>query len=217
MFGITDIWTYIIGAIFIIILPGPNSIYVMSVASRFGVKTGYQAAFGVFVGDLILILATVLGAASLLKAFPWIFILLKVVGAGYLSYLGIRLCIAAYKTWNNATKNIQSQSKQQELQSFHPFRSALTISLINPKAILFYLSFFIQFVDPAYAHPAISFTLLATILQFLSMTYLTLLIFSGIKLAHYFNRYYKLAAAGITVVGISFCIFGFKLATSSLS
>lgn len=216
MFGITDIWTYIIGAIFIIILPGPNSIYVMSVASRFGIKTGYQAAFGVFIGDLILILATVLGAASLLKAFPWIFILLKIVGASYLSYLGIRLCIAAYKTWHNSTQNIQGQNTQQT-QSFHPFRSALTISLINPKAILFYLSFFIQFVDPAYEYPAISFTILATILQILSMSYLTLLIFSGIKLAHYFNRYYKVAASGIGIVGISFCIFGFKLATSSLS
>lgn len=216
MFGITDIWTYIVGSIFIILLPGPNSIYVMSVASRFGVRIGYLAAFGVFTGDLILILATVLGAASLLKAFPWLFILLKVVGAIYLSYLGIRLCIAAYKTWNNSTQDISDQDKP-STQSFHPFRTALTISLLNPKAILFYLSFFIQFVDPAYPYPGISFTILATILQFLSMSYLTLLIFSGIKLAHYFNRYYKVAAAGITIVGISFCAFGFKLATSSLN
>lgn len=216
MFGITDIWTYIVGSIFIILLPGPNSIYVMSVASRFGVKVGYLAAFGVFTGDLILILATVLGAASLLKAFPWLFILLKVVGAAYLSYLGIRLCIAAYKTWNNSTQNISTQNNP-TAQSFHPFRTALTISLLNPKAILFYLSFFIQFVDPAYPYPGISFTLLAIILQCLSMSYLTLLIFSGIKLAHYFNRYYKVAAAGITIVGISFCAFGFKLATSSLN
>lgn len=216
MFGITDIWTYIIGAILIIMLPGPNSIYVMSVASRFGVKTGYLAAFGVFTGDLILILATVLGAASLLKAFPWLFILLKVVGAGYLSYLGIRLCIAAYKTWHNSTQEVSGQNNTQA-QSFHPFRTALTISLLNPKAILFYLSFFIQFVDPSYPHPAISFTILAIILQILSMSYLTMLIFSGIKLAHYFNRYYKLAATCIALVGFSFCAFGFKLATSSLS
>ena len=75
MFGITDLLSYIIGTIFIVILPGPNSIYVMSVASRFGVKTGYTAALGVFTGDLILILLTVLGAASLLHAFPWLFVL----------------------------------------------------------------------------------------------------------------------------------------------
>ena len=90
MFGITDIVTYILGTIFIVILPGPNSLYVMSIASRFGIKTGYIGALGVFTGDLILILCTVLGAATLLHAFPWLFIILKVVGASYLSYLGIR-------------------------------------------------------------------------------------------------------------------------------
>ncbi len=56
MFGIIDIGTYIIGTILIVILPGPNSLYVMSIASRFGIKTGYWGALGVFTGDLILIL-----------------------------------------------------------------------------------------------------------------------------------------------------------------
>ena len=98
MFGVIDYWTYIIGTIFIVILPDPNSLYVMSIASRFGVKTGYIGALGVFTGDLILILCTVLGAASLLHAFPWLFILLKVDGARYLAYLGIRLLIADNQT-----------------------------------------------------------------------------------------------------------------------
>ena len=69
MFGITDLTTYIIGTILIVLLPGPNSLYVMSVASRYGIRTGYLAACGVFTGDFVLILCTVLGAASLLKAF----------------------------------------------------------------------------------------------------------------------------------------------------
>ena len=113
----------------------------MSVASRFGVKTGYMAAFGVFTGDLILILLTVLGAASLLHAFPWLFVLLKVVGASYLSYLGIRLIIASVKTWmNTAQQQLNSSSETKQL-NFHPYRTALTISLLNPKAILFFLSF----------------------------------------------------------------------------
>ncbi len=70
MFGITDLTTYIIGTFLIVLLPGPNSLYVMSIASRYGIKTGYMGAFGIFTGDLILMLCTVLGAASLLKAFP---------------------------------------------------------------------------------------------------------------------------------------------------
>lgn len=216
MFGITDVTTYIIGTILIIILPGPNSLYVMSIASRFGIKAGYQGAGGVFTGDLILILCTVLGAASLLHAFPWLFILLKVVGALYLSYLGIKLLIASIHTWQNRPQKIAGSTQTATIEDVRPYRTALTISLLNPKAILFYLSFFVQFVDPNYPYPAISFAVLSVILQIMSMGYLTILIFSGIKLASFFNYRYKVAATCVAAVGILFCAFGLKLASATL-
>ena len=103
MFGITDLTTFIIGTILIVLLPGPNSLYVMSVASRYGIRTGYAAACGVFTGDSILILCTVLGAASLLEAFPILFIVLKLTGACYLAYLVFKLLQSAYQTWNKPT------------------------------------------------------------------------------------------------------------------
>lgn len=215
MFGITDLATYIIGTILIVILPGPNSLFVMSVASRFGIKAGYKGALGVYTGDMILIILTALGAASLLHAFPWLFILLKVVGAAYLSYLGIKLLIAAYHTFN-AVKIPERVEEKQSLEQVKPFSTALTISILNPKAILFYLSFFVQFVDPAYTYPAITFTALAIILQIISMSYLTILIFSGAKLASYFSNRFKLTAICVASVGILFCGFGLKLATSTL-
>ncbi|MGE8541292.1 leucine efflux protein LeuE [Acinetobacter sp. ANC 3813] len=216
MFGITDLSTYIIGTLLIVLLPGPNSMYVMTIASRYGIKAGYIGAFGVYTGDMVLILLTALGAASLLHAFPWLFILLKIVGAAYLSYLGIKLLLAAYQTWNTTAAPEQVQQKQESLEQQHPFRTALTISILNPKAILFYLSFFVQFVDPAYEYPALTFTALAIILQIISMSYLTVLIFSGAKLATYFSNRFKLTACCVASVGILFCGFGLKLATSSL-
>ncbi|MCL6239048.1 leucine efflux protein LeuE [Acinetobacter sp. ANC 5033] len=216
MFGITDLTTFIIGTILIVILPGPNSLYVMSVASRYGIKVGYLGAFGVYTGDLILILLTALGAASLLHAFPWLFLLLKIVGALYLSYLGIKLFKAAYQTWNAVQTPEQLDTKQLSLNELKPFKTALTISILNPKAILFYLSFFVQFVDPAYPYPAITFTALAIVLQIISMSYLTILIFSGAKLATYFSHRYKFTACCVAAVGLLFCGFGLKLATSTL-
>ncbi|WP_180004905.1 MULTISPECIES: leucine efflux protein LeuE [unclassified Acinetobacter] len=216
MFGITDLTTFIIGTILIVILPGPNSLYVMSVASRYGIKVGYLGAFGVYTGDLILILLTALGAASLLHAFPWLFLLLKIVGALYLSYLGIKLFKAAYQTWNAVQTPEQLDTKQLSLSELKPFKTALTISILNPKAILFYLSFFVQFVDPAYPYPAITFTALAIVLQIISMSYLTILIFSGAKLATYFSHRYKFTACCVAAVGLLFCGFGLKLATSTL-
>ena len=137
----TDLTTFIIGTTLIVLLPGPNSLYVMSIASRYGIKTGYLAAFGVFSGDLILIILTILGAASLLHAFPWLFTVLKLIGALYLGYLGVKLLIAAYRTWHpqpQISKLIANQSTKNE--SIKPYQTALLISLINPKAILGFLS-----------------------------------------------------------------------------
>lgn len=216
VFGVTDLTTYIIGTILIVLLPGPNSIYVMTIASRYGIKAGYVGALGVYTGDLILIILTALGAASLLHAFPWLFVLLKIIGAVYLSYLGIKLFMAAYTTWKATAIPEHIQQKQGNLEPLHPFRTALTISILNPKAILFYLSFFVQFVDPVYPYPILSFTVLAVILQIISMSYLTVLIFSGAKLASYFTHRYKLTACCVASVGILFCGFGLKLATSTL-
>ncbi|NNH27769.1 leucine efflux protein LeuE [Acinetobacter terrestris] len=216
MFGITDLTTYIIGTTLIVLLPGPNSLYVMSIASRFGIKAGYKSAFGVYTGDIVLILLTALGAASLLHAFPWLFVLLKIIGALYLSYLGIKLLIAAYHTWNSAHSQREIATVEKNIEQLQPFKTALTISILNPKAILFYLSFFVQFVDPAYPYPAITFTALALVLQIISMSYLTVLIFSGAKLATYFTQRYKVTASCVAAVGILFCGFGLKLATSTL-
>ena len=216
MFGITDLTTYIIGTTLIVLLPGPNSLYVMSIASRFGIKAGYKGAFGVYTGDLILIILTALGAASLLHAFPWVFTLLKIIGALYLSYLGIKLLIAAYHTWNSIHSQKEIAVVEKNIQQLQPFKTALTISILNPKAILFYLSFFVQFVDPDYPYPAITFAALALVLQIISMSYLTVLIFSGAKLATYFTHRYKVTATCVAAVGVLFCGFGLKLATSTL-
>ena len=98
----------------------------------------------------------------------------------------------------------------------HPFRTALLISLMNPKAILFFVSFFIQFVDPAYEHPALSFVILGVIVQICSVLYLSTLIFAGARLAAQFCRPRRVAAGATAGVGGVFIGFGAKLATATL-
>ena len=98
----------------------------------------------------------------------------------------------------------------------NPFRKALTISLLNPKAILFFISFFIQFVDPAYPRPALTFLALGLILQVCSMTYLTAVILIGSRVADSFRQRRRLSAGLSGGVGALFIGFGVKLATASL-
>ncbi|MBF7685228.1 leucine efflux protein LeuE [Acinetobacter sp. B10A] len=218
MLGIINLSTFIIGTVMIIILPGPNSFYTLSIASKYGVKAGYKAALGVISGDFILILATIFGAASLLHSFPILFLALKSVGAIYLSYLGIKLIKHSIFTWKNRNRPVAREAITLNVthKKETPYKTALTISLLNPKAILFFLSFFIQFVDPKNDSPLLSFLVLSLILEAISITYLTLLIFSGIKLSGYFAKNLRLTSISILIVGFLFIGFGIKLALSNI-
>ncbi|MEU1885685.1 leucine efflux protein LeuE [Micromonospora sp. WMMD987] len=216
--GITDIWTYLLGTVAIVLLPGPNSLFVLSTAAKRGVAVGYRAAGGVFLGDSVLMILSAAGVASLLRAYPPLFLVIRYAGAAYLGYVGLTMLRAAWRRWRDrhdpAAPRLIDAAEPAALRS--PFRKALVISLLNPKAILFFISFFIQFVDPGYAWPALSFLLLGLIAQVTSVLYLTALIFAGTFLAAQFRQRQRLAAGATTGVAVLFLGFGVKLATASV-
>lgn len=214
--GITDLWTYVFGVVFIILLPGPNSMYVLSLAAQRGVKAGYRAACGVFVGDTVLMVLSAAGVASLLKANPLLFSVVKYGGAAYLLYIGVGMLRGAWRKLARPAADAGADVRR-AVDGERPFRKALIVSLLNPKAILFFISFFIQFVDPAYAHPALSFVVLGAIAQLASFVYLSTLIFTGARLADHFRRRRKLAAGASGGVGGLFVGFSVKLALATMS
>lgn len=212
-YGITDLTTFILGTIFIVLLPGPNSLYVMTVASRWGVAAGYRGAGGIFLGDTILMILSATGVASLLQATPALFMVLKYAGAAYLAWLGVGLLRSAVRIWRMGREREPSIAP---VDASRPFQMALLISLMNPKAILFFISFFIQFVSPEYAHPELSFLILGVIVQVCSALYLSALIFGGVHLAQQFRRRRRLSAVTTGGVGGLFIGFGVKLAGAVL-
>ena len=212
MLGITDITTYAIGVVVIVLLPGPNSLFVLGVAARQGVRTGYRAAAGVLVGDLTLMVLAAAGVASLLRAYPPLFFVLKWAGAAYLAWLGVGMLRRALRSWRQHGPD--ATGLHLPPPAAQPFRRALAISLLNPKAILFFMSFFIQFVDRSYPHPALSFAVLGAIAQTASFAYLSTLIFSGHRLAAAFGARRRLAAGASGGVGALFLSFSARLATA---
>ena len=209
MFGIIDLPNYLAIVVVTILLPGPNSLFVLSMAARQGVADGYKAALGVFVSDGILMVVSVAGVSSLLHAYPQLFTGLKLVGAAYLAWIGVSLvrgALAAART--SAETEIPAPVRVTD-----PFRRVVVIGLLNPKAIFFFMAFFIQFVDRSYAHPALSFTLLGLMLQIISMCYLSVLIFAGSRLARAFRERRRLAAGATGGAGVMFLGFSAKLAT----
>ncbi|RWR00758.1 leucine export protein LeuE [[Pantoea] beijingensis] len=206
--GIINLWTYLAGLIVIILLPGPNSLYVLKTSASKGIKAGYVAASGVFIGDAILIFLSWLGVASLIKASPLLFTAVRFLGAFYLLYLGIKIIYVNFFSGKNpATASLNEQE--------NVLTKALTLSLTNPKAIVFYISFFVQFIDFSYSHTGLSYLVLASILEVFSFLYLSTLIFGGAAMARFFKARQSLAKAGNGLVGLFFMGFAVRLAAIS--
>ncbi|MFD5631730.1 MULTISPECIES: leucine efflux protein LeuE [unclassified Streptomyces] len=211
MLGVTDLPTYLVGLILIVLLPGPNSLYVLSVAARRGIRTGYTAAAGVWCGDTVLMTLSAAGVASLLQGNALLFGIVKYAGAGYLTWLAIGMLRAAWSMWRTRRERTVVEAPGEQTAEERPFRRALVISLFNPKAILFFVAFFVQFVDPGYAYPALSFVVLGAFAQLASFLYLSALIFSGTRLAAAFRSRRRLSAGATTAAGALFLGFAVKL------
>ncbi|MEV6318415.1 leucine efflux protein LeuE [Streptomyces sp. NPDC051776] len=244
MLGVTDLPTYLAGLVLIILLPGPNSLYVISAAARRGVRTGYRAACGVFCGDAVLMVLSAAGVASLLQTNELMYGVVKYAGAGYLTWMAIGMLRSAWGMWRERrhersggetfvtpmaacaagpdaeggavpVAGLTAGGEAVDEGAERPYRRALVISLLNPKAILFFVSFFVQFVDPGYSHPALSFLLLGSLATLFSFLYLTALIFGGSALAAQFRRRKRLSAGVTSLAGTLFLGFAAKLSLSS--
>ncbi|GAA5785891.1 leucine efflux protein [Chitiniphilus shinanonensis] len=205
LLGISDLATYLIGTLVIILTPGPNSLFVLTTASRHGQRAGFAAAGGVFVGDLVLMTAAALGVASLMHAYPVAFDLVRYAGAAYLGWLGLKALLL---------RKGPAATAPQAADPRHAFRQALAISLVNVKAILFCMAFFPQFVDPGYPHVAVTFAALGLIVQVTSMSYLSVLILAGSRIVQRLAQRRWLAGLANKLTGLLFVSFGLRLATS---
>jgi len=219
-------------------LPGPNSLYVATVAARQGPARAWRAAFGIFTGDTVLILATAAGAASLIHLFPLAFEGFKIVGALYLGWIGYELLRSGWRqrrldrprvgdiatdsgalsaqaalTPDDSTISpaVSTASVAQAKLHQDPFFRALGLSLTNTKAILFFLAFFTQFVSPSAESVALAYFFLGVVVQIVSLSYLWMLIVAGHRLATQFEQHPRWAGAGLVLVGLFFIGFALRL------
>ena len=208
--GIMDFSSYLLGTLFIILLPGPNSLYVLTIAIQKGWRAGAWGAIGIFIGDSLLMLAVVLGAASILIASPIIFSLVRTLGAAYLAWMGYGLFRNGQQRWSS---NLEAKPLeiQMRLMRLHPLLAALTLSLTNPKAIFFFIAFFSQFIRPDFVRPLHTFFYLAIVLQVMSMAYLACLIGVGQASLRFFQSRPRFAAALWMLAGILFIGFAIRL------
>ena len=208
--GVVDFSGYFLGTVLVILLPGPNSLYVLTIATQKGWRSGAWGACGIFVGDSMLMIAVALGAASLLMSSPVIFSLVRGAGAFYLAWMGFGLLRSGLQRWSLGVK-AKTYEIQLRLMQLHPMLAALSLSLTNPKAIFFFIAFFSQFIHSDTPNPAYTFIYLAIVLQIMSMTYLGGLICAGQFFSRYFEGHPRSAAVLWMMAGLLFIAFALRL------
>ena len=126
----------------IIAVPGPTVMLAISYALTNGRRSGFATVPGVTLGDFTAMTASLLGAGAILVMSATFFTLLKLAGAAYLVWLGVRLWLA-----RPATGLPSKEARHASMRSM--FWNAWLVTALNPKSIIFFVAFVPQFVDPA--------------------------------------------------------------------
>lgn len=139
-------------------LPGPALLYTAAQTLAHGRGGGLRAAFGIHIGGTVHVIAATLGLASLFAVAPILYTILKIGGALYLIYLGIRILMTRGLT--AAPDMAPHRSKA------GPFLQSVLVEVLNPKTALFFVAFLPQFVDPMAVLPIwAQFLILGTIVN----------------------------------------------------
>lgn len=203
MFGIADYGAFVAAIVVFLLIPGPGNLALITSTSKGGIRGGLAATFGVILGDQVLMWAAVAGVSAVLAAYPAAFKAVQWLGAAYLAWLGLKMLLA--KPGAAPILNIRPR---------HFLRQALTITLLNPKAIVFYMAFFPLFVDPARHQGLITFGAMAVTIAALTFLYgLTSTLLTHF-LAERIRANPRISATLEKLAGTFLIAFGIKLAIS---
>ena len=160
MFGIADYGAFVVAIIVFLAIPGPGNLALLTATGKGGVRSGVAATLGVIAGDQVLLWLAVAGLSALLINYPSLYSSIQWAGAAYLIGLGYSLFNA--KPGDAPVLNMKPD---------HYFRQALIITVLNPKAIVFYMAFFPVFVDPAIHQGVLTFAVMSATIAALTFAY----------------------------------------------
>lgn len=199
--GIADYPAFVLAIVVFLLIPGPGNLALITSTGKGGVRAGIAVTLGVIAGDQVLMWLAVAGVAALLLTYPTAFFAVQWLGAAYLAWLG----------W----KMLRSRPGDAPVLQMLPrawFRQGFTITLLNPKAIVFYMAFFPLFVDPARHQGLLSFAAMAATIAALTLVYGVVMVTLVHVLADRLRANPRLSNGLERLAGVFLIGFGVKLA-----
>lgn len=201
--GIADYGALVASTMVFLMLPGPGTFAILTAAARGGRAGGFAALAGLIAGDWLLMAAAVTGLAALLAAYPSALGAVQWAGVVYLGWVGLQLIFARAGA-AGATLLPMGHARF--------FRQAFLITLVNPKAIVFYMAFFPLFIDPPTHRGAVTFLAMGATISLLTLAYGAVLVVAGNALARRLGRRAGLAALARRTAGVVLIAFGVRMA-----
>ena len=142
MLGIHDYGLFVLAGVLLNLTPGQDTFYILGSSIAQGRRVGVASALGICSGCVVHTLAAAAGLSAILATSATAFFLVKLVGAAYLVYLGVRFIMAR----DHAAVVSAHEAPR---HAWKAFRQGVVTNVLNPKVALFFLAFLPQFIDPA--------------------------------------------------------------------
>jgi threonine/homoserine/homoserine lactone efflux protein len=201
MFGISDYPAFVVAIIVFLAIPGPGNLALITSTGQSGIRAGIACALGLMAGDQALLWLAVLGVAAILSATPAAFTTIQWAGALYLGWLGFKMLTAK-----------PGDGPVLKMRASHYVRQGLAITLLNPKAIVFYMAFFPLFVNPATHRGLVSFAAMAVTIAVITFAYCATLVVITHYLAERIRGMPQLTVWLERLAGLMLIGFGLSLA-----
>ncbi|MBS0495829.1 MAG: LysE family transporter [Proteobacteria bacterium] len=203
MFGIADYGAFVAAIVLFLAIPGPGNLALITSTGKGGVRAGMAACFGVIVADQVLMWLAVAGVAGLLAAYPAAFHAVQWLGAAYLGWMGYKMLTAK-----------PGDAPVLKIEPRHYFRQGAVITLLNPKAIVFYMAFFPLFVNPTTHRGLITFAAMAATIAVITFAYCLIVVLLTHHMAERMRANPTVVRVLQKLAGVFLIGFGVKLAIS---
>jgi threonine/homoserine/homoserine lactone efflux protein len=203
MFGVADYGAFVVAVIVFLAIPGPGNLALITSTGKGGWRGGLAATAGVIAGDQVLMWLAVAGVATLLAAMPVVFGAVQWLGAAYLAWLGLRMLRAK-----------PGDAPVIQIRAGQYFRQGMAITLLNPKAIVFYMAFFPLFVDPARHQGLLTFGFMALTIAVLTFVYAAIVVLITLRFANALRGSPRMSRLLNRLAATLLLGFGLKLALS---
>ena len=207
MLGIHDYWLFVATGVLLNIAPGQDTFYVLGSSIARGRRIGIASALGISAGCIVHTLAAAVGLSALLATSASAFIAVKLAGAVYLVYLGIRYLAAPPYAVSASGPSASGGARK-------AFRQGVVTNVLNPKVALFFLAFLPQFIDPNSQTKVAAFLALGLTFVATGTVWCLLLALAAARVRRFFTGHPRALTRLSQAAGTVFVLLGLRLAIS---